>query len=143
MDPAQAMYDAVKEVTGRPPSWLGFWFLASPYSKYPHGLEAAYRLACRQRGLLVKAGIPVFSPVVHSHSVAAECGIDPQDHAIWLPAEMPMRLAATGIILLRAESWESSVGMAIEHAEFRDAGKPVVFMDPDVLPPLPRLGAPA
>ena len=120
-----------------------FWFLATPYSKYPHGLEAAFLLAVRQRGLLVKAGVPVFSPIIHSHPVAIECGIDPHDHAVWLPAEAPMRLAAGGIILLMAESWSQSVGMKIEREEFVAAGKPVVFMEPDVLPALPRLGAPA
>ena len=114
-----------------------FWFLATPYSKYPHGLDAAFRLAARQRGLLVRAGIPVFSPIVHSHAVAMECGIDPYDHAIWLPAETPMRRAASGIILLRAESWEISFGMKLEYEEFRAAGKPTIWMDPDVLPELP------
>jgi len=114
-----------------------FWFLATPYSKYPHGLDAAFRLAARQRGLLVRAGVRCFSPIVHSHAVAMECGIDPHDHAIWLPAEAPMRWAATGIILLRAESWESSVGMRLEREEFLAAGKPVAWMDPDVLPELP------
>ena len=48
-----------------------------------------------------------------------------------------MRRAATGIILLRAESWESSVGMRLEREDFLAAGKPVAWMDPDVLPELP------
>ncbi len=120
-----------------------FWFLATPYSKYPHGLEAAFRLACQQRGLLIRHGIPCFAPIVHSHAVAVECGIDPHDHAVWLPAEEPMRRAAGGIILLMAESWTLSKGMKIEQDEFAAAGKPVVFMEPDVLPALPRLGASA
>ena len=111
-----------------------FWFLATPYSKYPHGLEAAFKLACRQRALLVKAGVPVFSPIVHSHAVAMESGIDQLNLDTWLHAEMPFRRAASGIIMLRAESWQASVGMAIERREFAEAGKPVAWMDPDVLP---------
>lgn len=53
--------------------------------------------------MLIRAGVPVFSPIVHSHPVADVCGIDPLSHEIWLPAEAPMRYAAKGVIELRAE----------------------------------------
>ena len=44
-----------------------FWYLASPYSKYPEGTQAAFEMACWQAGLLIRAGVPVFSPIAHSH----------------------------------------------------------------------------
>ena len=28
---------------------MTFWYLATPYSKYPHGIEEAFKEACRQR----------------------------------------------------------------------------------------------
>ena len=114
---------------------MTLWYLATPYSKYPGGIEAAYQIALRQTGLLIRAGVPVFSPIAHTHPIAIACGIDPFDHTIWLPADEPMMAAATGLIMLRAESWEQSYGMGEELKAFQAAGKPVVWMDPDVLPP--------
>ena len=117
-----------KEMSGK------FWYLATPYSKYPHGIEAAFRLAVETRGLLVKAGVPCFSPIIHSHSVAVMCGIDPFDHSVWLPSEAPIMAAARGLIMLRAESWEISAGMEYERKDFVARGLPVVMMDPGVVP---------
>ena len=111
-----------------------FWYLATPYSKYPQGLEAAFLLAVRARGLLLQAGVRCFSPIIHSHPVAMECGLDPLDHEIWLPAEAPILEHASGLIMLRADSWEISFGMNEELKLFRAAEKPVVWMDPGVLP---------
>lgn len=112
----------------------GFWYLASPYKRFPDGLERAFRVAVQARGLLVKRGISCFSPIVHSHQVAEDCGIDPIDHAIWLPVEAPIMRAAKGLILLRALSWEESFGMEEERKAFIAEGKPVVFMDPGIVP---------
>lgn len=111
-----------------------FWYLATPYSKYPHGLREAYLLAVRTRGLLLRVGVPCFSPIVHSHPIAMECGIEPRDHSIWLPSEEPILRSASGLILLRAESWEISYGMEEERKAFIAAEKPVVFMDVGIVP---------
>jgi hypothetical protein len=113
---------------------MTYWYLATPYSKYPHGIEAAFNLAIDATALLLRAGVPVFSPIVHTHSVAVRCGIDPFDHSIWMPVDAPLMHAASGLILLCAESWEQSYGMRVERDAFEAAGKPVVYMDPDVLP---------
>lgn len=112
-----------------------FWYLGTPYSKYPHGLEAAFRLAVRNRGLLIKAGIPCFSPIVHSHPVAIQCDIDPLDLSIWLPCESPFLVCAHGLILLKAESWEISIGLKHEREECEAAGKPVIYMEEGIVPP--------
>jgi hypothetical protein len=113
---------------------MSYWYLGSPYSKYPSGLEAAFEAACRARGLLVLAGISCFSPIVHSHQVAKFCGIDPHAHDIWLPTERPMMKKAKGLIVLRLVCWETSYGLGIEIKAFRKARKPIVYMDPGVVP---------
>jgi hypothetical protein len=113
---------------------MRFWYLATPYSKYPHGLEAAFRLAVEQRGLLLKAGVPVFSPIIHSHPVAMQCGLDPHDHSIWLPSEAPILAAACGLINLAAESWKISFGMMMEREDFQKRGLPIVYMTPGTVP---------
>lgn len=113
---------------------MSFYYLATPYSKYPDGIEAAYVLACREQARLIKAGIATFCPISHLHGPAMHGDIDPKDHAIWIPADQPFIDMACGLIMLTAASWEESYGMKIELAAFRGAGKPIFWMSPGALP---------
>jgi hypothetical protein len=97
-------------------------------------LDAAFDEVVRARGLLVLAGIPCFSPIIHSHPVAKLCDIDPHDHAIWLPAERPMLDSARGLIILKLETWKISFGLSEERKIFRRAGKQIVEMVPGIIP---------
>ena len=118
---------------------MSFWYLASPYSKYSSGNEEAFQEVALQTGLLVQAGVPVFSPIAHTHPIALYAGMDPLDHTIWLPCDRPMMDAAGGIIVCMMDGWRESYGVAHEIEVFRAAGKPVVFMQPGTIPPLPVL----
>jgi hypothetical protein len=111
-----------------------YWYLATPYSKYPDGIEEAFMLACRAAADLIRAGVRVYSPIAHTHPVALHGVLDPYDHKIWLPADAPFMHNACGLIVLRAESWDASYGIAEEIKEFRRAGKPIIYMDVGVLP---------
>ena len=113
---------------------VAYWYLATPYSKYPGGIEAAFILACRAAADLIRAGVRVYSPIVHTHPIAIHGGIDPYDHKIWLPAATPFLKAATGLLVLRAESWEQSYGIAEEIKAFDHADKPILYMDPGIVP---------
>lgn len=113
---------------------LGPWYLATPYTKYPDGLGAAHHLACWQTSLLVRAGVSVFSPIAHSHMVAMIGGIDPRNHDVWLPICAPFMTLCRGIIVLQADGWRQSYGMAHETAEFARMGKPQIDMLPGVVP---------
>lgn len=104
----------------------GFLYLATPYSKFHDGLEAAYVMACKARAELIAAAVPCFSPIVHSHGVAIHGGLDPLRHDIWLPSEAPILQASCGLVIYQAEGWTESYGIAKEIAAFRAAGKPVV-----------------
>lgn len=110
-----------------------FWYLATPYSKYRGGIVEAFRLAAENTGLLIRAGVPVFSPIVHTHMVAMICKIDPLDHKIWLPADQPMMDAAGGLIMLMADGWLESYGMGVELREFQ-GNRPVIYMTPGEVP---------
>jgi hypothetical protein len=112
----------------------GYWFLASPYTAHPDGLDAAAEIACVARAALIQAGVPVFSPIAHSHWVAKFGGLDPRSHALWLPAEAPFRRFARGIIVLRAAGWETSKGIRLEREEFARHGKPELLMNPFTVP---------
>ena len=110
-----------------------FWYLATPYSKYPTGIEEAFRVACRATGKLILAGVPVYSPIAHTHPIAIYGGIDPFDYGIWIPADAPMMRAAHGLIVLKLPTWEISYGISEEIKEFSEAGKPIEYLDPEDL----------
>ena len=112
----------------------GFWYLGSPYSLYPDGIDAAFDAVVQARGLLIRAGIQCFSPIIHSHTVAKACGIDSLDHSIWLPAERPILDAATGLIVLKLAGWEASFGLTWERSLFAERGLPIVGMEPGEVP---------
>jgi len=82
----------------------------------------------------VMAGVPCFSPIIHSHHVARICGIDPFSHAIWLPAERPMLDAAMGLIVLQIDGWCTSVGLCEEIDLFVADARPIIPMMPGVVP---------
>lgn len=111
-----------------------FWYLASPYSKYPLGLSAAHFHVCQQAALLIEAGVPVYSPIAHTHPIAQAGGIDPHDHDIWLPAGKPIADAAGGLIVLKLDGWSCSFGISMEIEWFAERERPVVYMEPGVVP---------
>lgn len=107
-----------------------YHYLATGYTKNPKGIEGAYRDACKWAGQFIQAGIPVFSPIAHSHGIAVHGGLDPLDHRIWLPADKPMIEGAAGLIVVMSDDWKESIGIAYEIAEFHKAGKPVRYWVP-------------
>lgn len=110
------------------------WYLATPYSKYPHGIAGAYELACKQSALLISHGIHVFSPIAHSHGIAFHGELDALSHDLWLKMDQTYMDLCVGCIFLLAESWEKSFGMAQEKWYFEQVGKPVIEMVPDQVP---------
>jgi hypothetical protein len=113
---------------------MTFYYLATPYSKYPAGIEEAFKVACCAAADLIREGVRVYSPIAHTHPIAVHGKIDPYAHSIWLPADAPFMHAACGLIVLRAESWEQSYGIKVEIEEFQKAGKPIFYMDPGMVP---------
>lgn len=106
----------------------GFWYVATPYSKYPGGPYSAFVQACKATGWLIKAGFKVFSPIAHSHPIADYAGINPFDHRIWLPADKPLMDAAQGLIVVMMPGWDVSIGVCEEITVFQGAGKPVRYL---------------
>lgn len=45
-------------------------YLATPYSKFEGGLEAAFRAAAEVAAKLVRQGESVYSPICHTHPIA-------------------------------------------------------------------------
>jgi hypothetical protein len=123
-------------VTLKDMSWLeinGFWYLGSPYSKFPGGMDEASREVSRLAGEMILAGIPVFAPISHSHAIAEASRIDPASHTIWLPADQPFIDKAHGMVVAMMEGWRDSIGVKHEMDCFRMTERPILFLDPETL----------
>jgi hypothetical protein len=113
---------------------MSFYYLASPYSKFKPSPEAAFEEVCRQCAMLIKSGVPVFSPISHTHPLSKFGDIDPLDCDTWLAVDRPMMDAAKGLIVCMMEGWQDSYGVEEEIKSFKDAGKPILYMTPGVVP---------
>jgi hypothetical protein len=105
-------------------------YLASPYSRFPGGMVAAFTEACVSAAALIDHGVPVFSPIAHSHPIADMGSLDATSHDLWLAADAPMMHHAAALIVLKIDGWQDSVGVAAEINAFKAAGKRVLYLDP-------------
>lgn len=108
----------------------GFWYLGSPYSLYPDGMEEAFRCISAIAGKLMRKHVPVFCPISHAHPIAEHGGVPPTDHDFWIMTDTPMMQAAHGLLVAKMRGWEVSRGLEEEIAIFTRADKPVHFLDP-------------
>lgn len=102
---------------------MSYYYVATPYSAYPAGIDAAFHDACTATAEFIKRGIPVYSPIAHTHPVALAGGMDPLDHTIWLPADQPFMDAARGLIVVQMDGWDKSKGIAFEIEAFEKVSK--------------------
>ena len=112
-----------------------FYYLGSPYSKYPTGLDDAFRIICYQAALLIKAGVPIFCPISHTHYIAQYGNIDGRKHELWSAVNKPFLERAFGLIVVKMHDWELSKGLAEEIQAFTDDHRPIYYMTPGFVPP--------
>ncbi len=111
----------------------GLCYLATPYSKYPKGVDQAFKDAANLAGSLLKLGVSVYSPICHTHPIAIYSNIDPLDHEIWLPFDHAM-LDVCGVLLVaHMDGWKESRGIAYEIEYFTKYGKPIYDLGPVTL----------
>lgn len=132
---AEAFNAAVQSFTATPIQYKNpftYFYLATPYTKFPAGHEAAFQMAARLTARLMLNGVKVFSPIAHSHPIARFMAPERvTDHDMWMAMDEPLMNAASGMIVVTAESWEASKGMQEEIKRFTAAGKPVIYWAPD------------
>jgi hypothetical protein len=105
-------------------------YLATPYSKYPQGVDASFIEACRLTARLIERGIKVYSPIAHCHPVALHGGLSLTDHGIWLPFDRAIMDVSPTILVAKMVAWQISYGIGEELKIFRSAGKPEFYIDP-------------
>lgn len=111
-----------------------FFYMATPYTNYPYGAEAAYKHACIEAAFLTAKGVPVYCPIAHSHGLAVHGGLPKFDHDMWMKIDRPFMEAARGLIVCRMTGWQLSAGITHEMETFDEMDKPILFMDPGVVP---------
>jgi hypothetical protein len=111
----------------------GFHYLAAPYSGHAFSLEDAFMRICEIAADLIRAGVRLYCPVAHSHSIAIHGGLDPSDNDLWIPFDAPMMDTATGLIVAMIEGWDESEGVAAEIAFFRKTDRPIYYLAPETL----------
>jgi nucleoside 2-deoxyribosyltransferase len=105
-------------------------YLASPYSHPdPAVRRRRFKAACRAAAALLKQGLDVYSPIVHSTPIAA-CGIDDMDHAFWMRVDKPYLDWCRMVMVLKLDGWRQSRGINMELAAARRLKKPVCFINP-------------
>jgi hypothetical protein len=111
----------------------GLAYLATPYTRYTGGIEAAFKDAAKLAARLLCTGLKVYSPICHTHPIAIYGALDALDHSIWLPFDEDMMEVSATLIVAHMDGWDESRGVAHEIKFFENAGKPIFDLDPATL----------
>jgi hypothetical protein len=113
-----------------------YFYMATPYRKYPGGLDAAALRAEELAAELIDRGVNVYSPIVHSHALARHTRLSPMDDR-WLDIDMAFMRPAQGLIIVKMPNWEISSGIAGEQSWFKVFQRPIFLLDDPLPPELP------
>lgn len=106
----------------------GFWYLASPYSKYEAGIEQAYKDASFAAGKLLSAGVRTYCPIAHTHPIAEFGGLDHYDYDTMLSLDQQFMNHSYGILVLRMPGYAVSHGVNYERDYFKRVGRPEIHL---------------
>lgn len=113
----------------------GYWYIASPYSKYHAGIDAAHDAIAFEVALLMKEGIAAYCPILHCHNLAKLHSL-PTDAGFWQAFNHTMIEHSCGIIVVMLAGWRESSGVEDEITLAFNLSKPIVPMVPGVVPSL-------
>ena len=118
-------YDTVPSLSGG----AGYWYLASPYSRYEEGLGAAAWRICIIAGELIRRSVPIYVPIAETHMLAEAAGLDHLDADLWSRFDRPKLEAAAGVLVATMKGWRESHGVTEEIAFMANRGRPVLLLD--------------
>ena len=103
-------------------------YLASPYTHPdPFIQEERYLAAMRKVAEYLKAGVWVYSPIVHCHELAKVVRFG-SDFNSWKQYNFHMILLAQEVVVLTLPGWEDSVGVTAEIQFAKDSDIPVNYV---------------
>jgi len=102
-------------------------YLASPYTHPDAAVrEQRFRAACQATAALVRQGIVVFAPIVHSHPLV-EHGL-PTSWSFWSNQDRRFLELCDELVVLMLDGWRESRGVQEEIQIARELGKPIHFV---------------
>jgi hypothetical protein len=119
--------DAAKAAIRAARGW-GMAYLGSPFTLHPRGHWPAYVEAAKGAAALVRAGVKVFSPIIHGYALSQYGGIPAVNPAMWAAINRPFVERADGLVVLELTHWETSAGLLEEIKAFTTANKPIVHL---------------
>ena len=112
---------------------MGLAYLATPYSLYEAGTDRAFEDACAVNARLAERGVTAFSPIAHSHPIAIHGRLNPKDGMFWIKHDELFIERCDLLIVAQLDGWEVSEGVTFEIDAFKDAGKPIYYLNPKTL----------
>lgn len=110
------------------------WYLATPYTNFPGGKEAAFRMAAKNAAVLLDHEVPIFCPITHTHPVEQWGGLKGKDHAFWMKMDRALFDVCGGLIVVTAEGWLTSSGVQMEIDWANALRRPIVYMADGEMP---------
>lgn len=93
-------------------------YVASPYSNYADGLDAAFADIGTVTWKLHQAGVSCYSPIVYCHPIARALGANPLDADFWLAFTKPVLERCDALIVVDLPGWDQSYGITKEMERF-------------------------
>lgn len=104
-------------------------YLASPYSKFPGGVDVAFELACQKAAEVMSMGHNVFCPIAHSHPIEVY-GMDGEkgDHNFWLKQDFAVLDRCDELWVYMMPGWSESYGVTKEIERAKRLKLPIEYL---------------
>lgn len=106
------------------------FYLATPYTKFAQGHETAFSHAASLAARLMKEGLPVYSPIAHSHPIARFYPDAVIDFQAWVDLDFWAIRNSAGLIVAQLPGWRDSFGVRQEINFAAEHGIPILYLDP-------------
>lgn len=108
---------------------LAMIYLASPYTHPdPKVREWRHEKVCRMAGQLMLEGLHIFSPIAHSHVIAALAGL-PTNWDFWREKDYHIIDRCDALICYHLDGWQDSKGLLAENAYAFSTQKPTIHLE--------------
>jgi Domain of unknown function (DUF1937) len=104
-------------------------YLASPYSKYPTGIDQAFKDISKIAAAFIRAKVKIYCPIAHTHPIAIHGDLDPFDHEVWMAVDEPLLKICDGLVIVMLPGWQKSDGINIELNHALQTNKPIFYYD--------------
>ncbi len=105
-------------------------YLASPYTHPDASVrEDRFQAACQMTARMMRGGLMVLSPIVHSHPLTAH-GL-PGDWNYWQQIDRHYLEMCERVTVLMLPGWKESRGVQQEIEIAKELGKPVSYILPE------------